>query len=580
EMKKRHRALKGTVYDSLHTIQEQATGTEYTKHTDKDTLVRRIIGRIWTQSPKAPKQFENERAKWDKYANPHPADKLTNIGSPPTMEEVERAYKRMGLGKATHSDGISKELLELAPREYKRLFAEYVIESVSKGKVYYEEGDTEVVLLVKKQNAPSNEVTNLRPISLVKFVTKWTMNVITHRIQERVQHLDNYGFQKQRSTAAAVRKITAILENARLKGIPAHMLTVDIEKAYDTVPYELMDYILCKYECPQHIRTLILDAHRKRAIKFKINGVLGDIINPERGVAQGSPLSCILFVMCMQPLLTRLQHETSGIVGKNDDTAYVDDLSLLAPSAEELNKKWKIVQEFEEWTSMHANKGKCEYDTTEPDKTKWLSIAGVKNMREEQNQYTMRILGYWMNTVGEREDQLNKIVTSMRITANLMRRKLISPQIARGVLNLIMSTRLQYVAQLHYIPHKSIKQMERACNILAKSQFGLPNSTANAALYAKPDTQLGLGLEHPGDVANRTIVDEYVKALNSTKESYTASILKENIELVKRKSWNVKTQDKLRSVTSITEHAPNCRTHRKAVANECICGIVSYWDTT
>ena len=113
------------------------------------------------------------------------------------------------------------------------------------------------------------------------------------------------GFQKEKSTSNAVRKIIAVLEYAMLNGLPAHMLTVDIEKAYDTVPYSLIELMLNCYKCPPQVTKLIMNLHRNRALHFKIDGHVGEALTPERGVAQGSPLSCILFVMCMQPLLNR-----------------------------------------------------------------------------------------------------------------------------------------------------------------------------------------------------------------------------------------------------------------------------------
>ena len=100
------------------------------------------------------------------------------------------------------------------------MFTDYVKHTLSTGHVDEAEGLTDVVLLTKKPNLSAQEITNKRPISLIKFVTKWVQTILGHRIQARLQHLENYGFQKQKSTAAAVRKITAILENARLRGRP------------------------------------------------------------------------------------------------------------------------------------------------------------------------------------------------------------------------------------------------------------------------------------------------------------------------------------------------------------------------
>ena len=154
-------------------------------------------------------------------------------------------------------------------------------------------------------------------------------------------------------------------------GVPAHMFTIDIEKAYDTVPFALIKHMLQQYNCPPQTLQLLMEMHTKRALRFKIEGHIGSPIKPQRGVAQGSPLSCILFVLCMQPLLKRLQTTGSGLWGAKDDVAYVDDLTLLAPTASDLEQKWGVVREFELWSGMRINIAKCEYDTTEADPEKW-----------------------------------------------------------------------------------------------------------------------------------------------------------------------------------------------------------------
>ena len=155
-----------------------------------------------------------------------------------TVKEIEEAYEHMRGGKATQSDGISREIMDLIPPSYKDIFVEYISHVFRTGETDTDEGRADIVLLTKKLDKSKQEITNKRPIALVKFVTKWIHAILMHRIQQRIQHLANYGFQKEKSTSNAVRKIIAVLEYAMLNGLPAHMLTVDIEKAYDTVPIQ------------------------------------------------------------------------------------------------------------------------------------------------------------------------------------------------------------------------------------------------------------------------------------------------------------------------------------------------------
>ena len=324
DMKRTFRQLTAPPRESMQALEEADRATQHHTAAARDDCARRRIGSLWSTGPGVDRETIATNKEWLPFTAAETANMLQGMDGPVTKEEINGAFEKMGTGKATQSDHISKELLLLAPPDYKQMFAAYVQHTLETGHVDEEEGMTDVVLLTKKPNVSAQEITNKRPISLVKFVTKWVQTILAHRIQTRMQQLDNYGFQKQRSTAAAVRKITAILENARLRGIPAHMLTIDIEKAYDTVPFELIEHMLHTHGCPPKTLRLIMEMHVKRSLRFKIEGHIGSPIAPKRGVAQGSPLSCILFVLCMQPLMKRLQQTARGVWGPHDDAAYVD----------------------------------------------------------------------------------------------------------------------------------------------------------------------------------------------------------------------------------------------------------------
>lgn len=525
--KRTYQKILNPTSDSTHILEEEATGGYHTQAADRDECARRVIGRYW-QGEKVTSDSLQAQSDWMTYVQPDPADTLEEVGAELTELEIEEAYTHMSKGKATQNDAISKEMMDLVPPEYKQMFVAYIKHAFTTGTTELEEGRTDIVLLTKKKDKNPQEITNKRPIALVKFVTKWLQAILAHRIQTKIKHLANYGFQSERSTASAMRKITALLEHAELTHTPIHMLTVDIEKAYDTVPYALIELMLQAYQCPKNIIKLIMHMHRKRALHFKLNGVIGEALTPEKGVAQGSPLSCILFVLCMQPLLLRLRAQTMGIWGHEDDTAYVDDLTLIARTASQLETKWAIVRAYEKWTGMKVNINKCEYDTTEPSPLQWACIPGVKKMcAEGQPETAVRILGFWTNAAGERTEQIQKIVSSIRVLAVFAKRKLLSPAIAKGVVNQIINSRLNYVAQLHEIPKQTKDQIKNEIQNLVRAQFGLAQPTIIARMYTE-EKWGGLGIEDPANVADRALLAEYMLAMNSQKEAYTADIMQAN----------------------------------------------------
>ena len=574
DMQRTFRQLTAPPRESLQIIEEKDANRQHDTAEARDECARRRIGSLWSTNPCVDVTAIADNQTWAPYTRAAPQNTLEGIDAPVSESEILTAFNKMGVGKATQSDHISKELLMQVPAEFKQMFVDYVQATFDSGRVDEEEGLTDVVLLTKKPALGAQEITNKRPISLVKFVTKWVQSILAHRIQSKLQHLDNYGFQKQRSTAAAVRKITAILENARLRGVPAHMLTIDVEKAYDTVPFQLIEHMLCQYRCPPKTLQLIMEMHCKRALRFKIEGHIGSPIAPQRGVAQGSPLSCILFVLCMQPLLLRLHNTATGVWGPQDDVAYVDDLTLLAPTAQALEQKWEAVRQFEQWSGMKINIAKCEYDTTEQDPSRWADIPGVKNMRAiTPDTKAVRVLGYWLNAEGDRTDQIQRIVTSIRVATGHMTRKLISPEIAKGIINMILSARLNYTAQNNEIPPADQNKILDACKTLAKQQYGFARPSITAKLFTH-QTAGGMGLENPQNVADRATVTEYVMALNSEREKYTADIMRDNMCRIDDIAHNIKpVQRRIGKAV----HTIACLSHQKT-GGSCTCHKIAYQD--
>ena len=144
-----------------------------------------------TQGTTRTKEDLQNDADWMKFTQPDPRDTLEDIGAPVTVKEIEDAYEHMRGGKATQSDGISREIMDLIPPSYKDIFVEYISHVFRTGETDTEEGRADIVLLTKKLDKSKQEITNKRPIALVKFVTKWIHAILMHRIQQRIQHLAN-----------------------------------------------------------------------------------------------------------------------------------------------------------------------------------------------------------------------------------------------------------------------------------------------------------------------------------------------------------------------------------------------------
>ena len=81
-------------------------------------------------------------------------------------------------------------------------------------------------------------VKNYRPISLLKCVYKIASGVITNRIKgtlHKLIHTDQTGFIAGRYVGENIRLIYDIMQYTEENSIPGLLLSVDFEKAFDSV---------------------------------------------------------------------------------------------------------------------------------------------------------------------------------------------------------------------------------------------------------------------------------------------------------------------------------------------------------
>lgn len=94
-----------------------------------------------------------------------------------------------------------------------------------------------------------------------------------------------------------------------LKGTVA--FKIDLEKAYDRVSWDFLEYTLGGFAFPESTITLIMWCVKSSSLALLWNGEKLDPFTPTRGLRQGDPLSSYLFVLCMEMLALNIQHKVS-----------------------------------------------------------------------------------------------------------------------------------------------------------------------------------------------------------------------------------------------------------------------------
>jgi hypothetical protein len=133
-----------------------------------------------------------------------------------------------------------------------------------------------------------------------------------------------------------------------------------MRKAFDTVNHQKFIALLRERGTPESWVTQLIKMLAGRQMKL-----FDALISLEVGTAQGSPISPLLFIIFINPLIERLR-ACQGIKFASQARPFIrcllfaDDICLLAESIEDLQRMLDICNEWTLEFSMNFNASKCE----------------------------------------------------------------------------------------------------------------------------------------------------------------------------------------------------------------------------
>lgn len=282
--------------------------------------------------------------------------------------ELKKAISRLKSNKSPGSDGYTAEW-------YKELKYELIPVLLPTLNWVLREAQTPpswkeaIITAIPKEGKDKIECGSYRPISVLNIDYRLFTAIMARRMEEflpELIHNDQTGFIRNRQTQDNIRRTLHIINSIHNNKTEAVLISVDAEKAFDSVNWDFLYRVLHKFGLHSIIIKTIEALYTNPTARIKINGYLSNSFTLERGTRQGCSWSPLLFALYLEPLAQSIRqnpHIKGIIVGEREHklACYADDILVyLRQPTDSLPKLMLLFEQYGQLSGYRVNMTKTQ----------------------------------------------------------------------------------------------------------------------------------------------------------------------------------------------------------------------------
>jgi len=195
-----------------------------------------------------------------------------------SVEEICNTIRKKKRNTAPGPDGITVRMWRKVPGRMVEVTK--IMNKLLKAGIFPNKWKVARLVLIPKGKQDEAEIPKARPICLIDDVGKYLERIIGERIDNWMDYMyergcafraigkHQFGFRKNRSTIDALDKVKGAVEQARKDGDTAIMICLDIENAFNSIPWIEIRNMLKRRMVPKYLIRMLNSYFQDRYIEI------------------------------------------------------------------------------------------------------------------------------------------------------------------------------------------------------------------------------------------------------------------------------------------------------------------------